>query len=71
MIFGDGRPGIAAVVMTTLAAATCLAKIACCCCFSSSVSSRAYPPSPSALTSMSTNFAPKDSTCSLVAERTS
>ena len=41
MIFGEGRPGMAAVVMSTSAAATWRARMACCWAFSSAVSSRA------------------------------
>jgi|GEM_PF-3640926 len=71
MSTGALRPGIAAVVTMTSASETAFATIACSCFFSSSVSSRAYPPAPSALIWSSRNFAPRLRTCSPAARRTS
>ena len=68
---GALRPGTAAVVMTTSELDTSAASAACCAATSSGVSSRAYPPSPSALTPRSTKVAPRLSASSLAAERTS
>ena len=68
---GALRPGTAAVVMTTSDAATSAARAARWAASSSSVSSRAYPPVPSARTARSTKVAPRLSASSLAAARTS
>ncbi len=70
---GGRRPGTCAVVITTSCLAMCAASSACCASRSSAVSSRAYPPSPAALSPdvSSMNVAPSDSTSPLDAGRTS
>ena len=73
--FGAGRPGTAAVVIRMSAAATRSASSSCWRRCTSAETSFAYSPepepSPSCCTSICTNFAPKLSTSSLTAGRTS
>ena len=71
MIFGAGRPGTAAVQTITSMVLRCSPRRRCCSARSSSVSWRAYPPSPAALTPRSRNLPPSDSICSRVSGRTS
>ncbi len=72
MSFGAGRPGTAAVVTTTSKSGMRSSSAACCCACSSGVSSRAYPPSVSSVRMPSSrNAAPRLSTCSFTAGRTS
>ena len=72
MSFGAGRPGTAAVVITTSKSGIRSSRAACCCACCSGVSSLAYPPAvSSARTPRSRKVAPRLCTCSATAGRTS